>query len=92
MVVEDISTHSPEKICIRAPNWVGDVVMATPLFRCVRRNFPTSKILLVIRDKVAPVVAGAPWFDEVLVYRPRWWNAPAEFLRCTWRVRPSVRH
>jgi len=87
MVVEDISTRSPEKICIRAPNWVGDVVMATPLFRCVRRNFPSSKILLVIRDGVAPVVAGAPWFDEVLVYRPGWWNASAEFLRCTWRVR-----
>ena len=87
MTVEHISRHSPVDICIRAPNWVGDVVMATPLFRCVRRNFPSSRVLLVVHDRVAPVLEGSPWFDEVLLYRPRRWNALVEFLRCTWRVR-----
>jgi len=82
MVLERISGHESERICIHAPNWVGDVVMATPLFRCVRHHFPASHILLVVREKVAPVLRCAPWFDRVLTYRPTLWNAPAQFLRC----------
>ena len=32
-----------KKILVRSPNWVGDVVMATPAFRCIRENFPDVK-------------------------------------------------
>jgi len=38
-----------KKILIRAPNWVGDVVMATPVFRCIRENFADSHITLLIK-------------------------------------------
>ncbi|MEW6358048.1 MAG: lipopolysaccharide heptosyltransferase II [Planctomycetota bacterium] len=54
------------RILIRAPNWVGDVVMATPAFRCVRENFPDAHIAIAIRPYVKKIVADAPWFDDIL--------------------------
>ncbi|MFW6119119.1 MAG: lipopolysaccharide heptosyltransferase II [Planctomycetota bacterium] len=56
------------RICIRAPNWVGDVVMATPTFRAVRQRCPDARISLVIRERVEPIIRGSDWFDEVIAY------------------------
>ncbi len=55
------------KIIIRSPNWVGDVVMATPAFRCIRENFPEAEITVVMKSYVQKLLEGAPWFDEVLL-------------------------
>ena len=65
------SAEHPQCVCVRAPNWVGDVVMATPALRTLRSRLPRARILLVIRDKVAPVLRGTPWFDERIVYGSR---------------------
>lgn len=54
----------PRRILVRAPNWAGDVVMATPALRALRARFPRAQVTLQIRDAVAPLLAGAPWFDE----------------------------
>lgn len=56
-----------DKIIIRSPNWVGDVVMATPAFRCIRQNFPGAKITLLLKSYVQKLVEDAPWFDELLL-------------------------
>ena len=54
-------------IIIRSPNWVGDVVMATPAFRCIRENFPNVKITIALKSYVQKLIDGAPWFDEALL-------------------------
>ena len=54
-------------IIIRSPNWVGDVVMATPAFRSIRENFSGAKITIALKSYVQKLIEGAPWFDEVLV-------------------------
>ncbi|MBW7897988.1 ADP-heptose--LPS heptosyltransferase 2 [Candidatus Brocadiaceae bacterium B188] len=54
-------------IIIRSPNWVGDVVMATPAFRCIRENFPDAKITLVLKPYVLKLIEDTPWFDEFLL-------------------------
>jgi heptosyltransferase-2 len=51
---------------VRAPNWLGDVVMATPGFRALRAAFPRARLTLLLRPAVAPLLAGNPWFDEML--------------------------
>lgn len=53
-------------IVVRAPNWAGDVVMATPGFRALRAAHPRARIAVQIRPALAALLAGAPWFDEVL--------------------------
>jgi len=56
----------PRRILVRAPNWVGDVVMATPAFRALRARFPAAEITVQLREAVAPLLSGAPWFDARL--------------------------
>ncbi len=83
---ETDTSDGPERVCIRAPNWVGDVAMATPAFRAVRTALPRARVTLVVRSSVEPVLRGAPWFDETLVYRPNG-RAVREFVRCARRLR-----
>jgi len=52
------------KILVICPNWVGDVVMATPTFRALRRSFPEAEITGLFRPYVAGILEGAPWFDR----------------------------
>src|SRR5579883_2195054 len=58
-------------IVLFLPNWVGDVVMATPAVRAVRAQFPASKLIAVCKPYVADVLAAAPWFDDVVLFDKR---------------------
>ena len=42
------------------PNWVGDVVMATPAIRAVREAYPAADLVAVCKPYVADTLAGAP--------------------------------
>ena len=55
-------------IALFLPNWVGDVVMATPAIRAVRDHFPAARLLGVCRPYVAATLDGGPWFDEVVLF------------------------
>ncbi|HTN77358.1 MAG TPA: lipopolysaccharide heptosyltransferase II [Pirellulaceae bacterium] len=56
-------------IGIVLPNWVGDVVMATPALRALREHFGSSANLLgIMRPHAAEVLAGTPWLDETFTY------------------------
>lgn len=54
------------RIAMFLPNWIGDVVMATPAIRAVRERFPGAEILCVCKPYVAAVVEGSPWFSELI--------------------------
>ena len=52
---------------VMLPNWVGDVVMATPFLRAIRREFGSgARITGVMRPYVAEVLAGTNWLDQVV--------------------------
>lgn len=59
------------KIAIFLPNWIGDVVMATPTLRAVRHRYRSAELIGVMRPYVADVLAGTSWLDEQLYYDPR---------------------
>jgi len=50
--------NSPSHLVIRAPNWLGDAVMALPALAAVRAALPDTKITIAAISAVAPV------FDE----------------------------
>src|SRR5258705_2263828 len=54
------------EILVRGPNWTGDLVMATPGFRALRAGFPAAHITLLVTAQLAPLLAGAPWFDALV--------------------------
>ncbi|MCE9635483.1 MAG: lipopolysaccharide heptosyltransferase II [Planctomycetes bacterium] len=61
--------ESFDRILVRAPNWLGDVVMATPLLRVVRETWPRAHIGVVCSPGGAAVLDGLPFFDEVIPFR-----------------------
>jgi len=52
------------KIAVFPPNWIGDVVMATPALRALRQHFADAHITGVMRPYVAGVLQGSPWLDR----------------------------
>ncbi len=59
------------KIAVFCPNWVGDMVMATPALRAVRRHFSGAEIVAVVRPYVAGVLDGLDLVDRRLLHDPR---------------------
>jgi heptosyltransferase II len=55
-------------IALFLPNWIGDVVMATPAIRAVRQHFPSARLLAVCRPYVAATIEGSPWFDDDILF------------------------
>ncbi|MCI0700818.1 MAG: glycosyltransferase family 9 protein, partial [Planctomycetia bacterium] len=55
------------RIALFLPNWIGDVVMATPAMRAVRAAFPTAELVAVCKPYVSDVLAGAPWFARMIL-------------------------
>ena len=56
---------SAERIVERAPNWIGDVVMALPAVRDLRRNFPAARIECLARPWVAELLRAVAEVDAV---------------------------
>ena len=51
-------------LAVFLPNWVGDVVMATPALRALRAHHASAKIVGICRPYVSGLLDGASWFDE----------------------------
>ncbi len=53
------------RLLVRAPNWVGDVVLALPALRDLRRAFPQAGLTVLARSWVAELYRALPEVDAV---------------------------
>ena len=65
-----------QNIIIRMPNWLGDVVMATPVIAELRKRFPEARITAMCQNNVASLLTGNPHIDEIFSF-----SRPNHFLR-----------
>ena len=76
-------------IAVFLPNWVGDVVMATPTLRSVRGHWPGARIVHVGREIALATMSGTAWADETIAdvsrHKPRLVNS----LRHSARLRAA---
>ncbi len=56
------------KIVVRMPNWVGDVVMATPALRAVRERWPGASITALCLPSGEKILRGTSRADRIEVY------------------------
>lgn len=80
--------NPPRRILIVIPNWVGDVVAATPVLAALRSHFRTARITFLLRPYVADILDGGGWQDE-LAFWPAGRGLQRE-LR-SWRVAHRLR-
>jgi heptosyltransferase-2 len=58
----------PKSIIIRMPNWIGDLVMATPILSDVRKAFPDAHITAMSRNPLCELLREDPDIDEVFCF------------------------
>lgn len=54
---------APERVLIRAPNWLGDCCLSLPAVRDVRRNLPRARIEVLARGGLRDLYAAVPEVD-----------------------------
>ena len=67
------------KILVRAPNWVGDAVMAIPALEAIRRAHAAAEIAILARPAVADLYRDQPFANRMLIYENSgrhkgWWG------------------
>lgn len=78
------------KILLIRLRLIGDVVFTTPVIRALRRRFPAARLSYLVEPHAAPVVAGNPHLDEVVVAtRPDAKGRLAADLRLARRLRKA---
>lgn len=64
--MKDILPENVNKIIVRCPNWVGDIVMATPFLDCLCANFPNASMTGIVRRYAQGVIQDGPWFKQII--------------------------
>ena len=66
-----LSVLSEMKIGIFLPNWLGDLVMATPALRALRRRFGRqARMIGIMRPNLGELLAGTDWLDQQWYFHP----------------------
>jgi lipopolysaccharide heptosyltransferase I len=69
----------------------GDVVFALPAARALRESAPDATLAWAIEPPLAPIVAGAPYVDEVLEANTRAWRRSIAARSTWWDIRGFLR-
>ncbi len=78
-------TARVKNILLRAPNWVGDAVMALPVIAGLAAMFPEARIIVLAAGRVAPLFTGHPCVSKTIIYPPgreKWrllWSLRSQF-------------
>ncbi|MCC6208703.1 MAG: glycosyltransferase family 9 protein [Gammaproteobacteria bacterium] len=94
------SPQSPSRILIIRLSAIGDIVMASPLIKTLRRSYPNARLSWLAEPAAAGLLRDNPDLDEVIVW-PRaewralwnarryhaWWSAVRDFVRVLRRRR-----
>lgn len=73
-------TDPPRRILIIRLSAIGDVVMASPLIKAVRRRYPDARLAWLVEPAAAGLLRDNPDLDELIVWPRAEWRA-------LWRAR-----
>lgn len=58
----------PKNIIVRMPNWIGDLVMATPILADLRKAYPEASITAMVHEKIGALLAADPTINELFFF------------------------
>lgn len=66
--------EDPKNIIVRMPNWLGDLVMATPLLHDLHQKWPNASLTAMCQSNVASLLQHDPNLTNIFSYkRPSGW-------------------
>jgi heptosyltransferase-2 len=74
-----------EHLALAAPNWVGDLVMATPMLEAAARAAHIGRVSVLVRAHLAPLLSGGPLEPLVQPY-----TSSRDELELLARLRPDA--
>jgi len=66
--MHSLREFQPKNIIIRMPNWVGDLVMATPVISDLRRAYPDAEITVMARYPLCELLQEDPEINELFCF------------------------
>lgn len=61
-----MKTARPSRIAVRAPNWLGDVILSLPALRDLKGAYPQARLQVIARPSVSLLYEAVPEVDGVL--------------------------
>jgi ADP-heptose:LPS heptosyltransferase len=58
----------PKKILIIRFSSIGDIVLTTPLLRCIKEQMPHSEVHFLTKKQFGPVLEANPYLDQLWLY------------------------
>ena len=68
LIVRGACLDEAQKIMVRAPNWIGDAVMALPALEALRARFPEAELVVVSKPWVSELYGQHPAVSRQIVY------------------------
>lgn len=59
----------PQHIVVRMPNWLGDLVMATPILTDLRHHWPETKITAMCQGSLSTVIQEDPHINNLMNFK-----------------------
>jgi heptosyltransferase-2 len=66
--MESLHHLEPKNIIVRMPNWIGDLVMATPILSDLRKAYPQAHITAMCRSPICELLKENPEIDELFCF------------------------
>jgi ADP-heptose:LPS heptosyltransferase len=63
-----LSITEPKRILLIRLKGIGDVILSTPLFRALKKKYPSAQIDLVTRALCEPIVQHNLYLNRVILY------------------------
>src|ERR1700720_3806671 len=55
-------------IIVRMPNWIGDLVMATPVLFALKKRYPNAKLTAMVKNPLGEILCKDPHIDELFCF------------------------
>jgi len=82
--------NSVNTLAIRCPNWVGDIVMATPVIQCLKENLPETKLILCVRPYAKGILADNPNVDAIVDFDDKSFSGLKKLRRAMEHYKPDA--
>lgn len=66
--MKPLSELNLKNIIVRMPNWIGDLVMATPILSDLKKAFPSARLTAMCRSPICELLKEDPEIDELFCF------------------------